>query len=55
MSDKTPRCRHCKREKWDHNAVTKACPIGRKGRIGFTAYSSAFVYEPKIRIHASDG
>lgn len=41
-------CIHCNKVKGVHNAMTKACPIGFKGRIGYTSYSSKTVFTPKL-------
>lgn len=39
------KCKHCGRIKMKHNAMTKACPVGRRSRAGFIHYSNRTSYE----------
>lgn len=38
------KCAHCHKPRGEHNAMTKACPVGRKTRIGVIAYSHLTVF-----------
>lgn len=40
-------CKNCGRRRGDHNTITKGCPVGRKGRSGWTTYSALQVFEKK--------
>lgn len=40
-------CKHCGHTKDNHNGMTRACPVGRKTRIGYIHYSNVTVYEPR--------
>ena len=43
---KPKRCKHCRHYKLNHKADTFECPMGTKGRIGYTMYGPT-VYEVK--------
>ena len=43
----TDKCIHCKRDRGQHNAMTKACPIGSKSRIGYIMFSNKTVFTAK--------
>jgi hypothetical protein len=43
-----PKCKHCRKSAGEHNATTRACPLGRKLRtIGWSQWSALHRFEPK--------
>jgi hypothetical protein len=41
------KCKLCKKKGWDHNAMTKACPIKSYGRRGFCGFHSRDRFSPQ--------
>lgn len=49
MNQFSNKCANCGKPRDQHNALTKACPIGRKHRtIGYTQYSARQAFRPKF-------
>jgi hypothetical protein len=45
MANLMDRCKNCGKPRGEHNATTKACPTGRKSRVGYITYSPDRVFE----------
>jgi hypothetical protein len=42
------KCAHCGKTRGNHNAMTKACPLGQKHRtVGYTAFHPTKTFTPK--------
>ncbi len=47
LDESRVKCSHCGKWRSDHNAMTKACPIGSKHRtVGYTQYHTTQVFSP---------
>lgn len=40
-------CKHCNKKKNNHRSQDYACPVGGKGRVGFTSFHNSQVFEAK--------
>lgn len=43
------KCRHCRKVRGQHNAMTKACPHGLKTRVGYCTYHPTNRFEPTLK------
>jgi hypothetical protein len=41
------KCQNCGKIRGEHQAKTKACPVGTKSRIGWITYSPTSVFKGK--------